>query len=647
MPDVVLPSYISLQYPAVLQYKMSKKGSSHSRLLQVLLRRKDEPFLANTADAPSPLEVDDLIALMNDIRALNMEERGMELRDAARYNDYLMVHSLLYVTAVLNSDDSVAKPIPCLDEAIDCFSKNPIVTARAARAVLQLLNSVDSTTGNMALHMAAANNHFRIVQLLLHIEQASLEDIESHSTEDTIQEEKPTTRLVQCANQSGGNTPLHYAITNRALEAVQSLLSECEPTTDGAQPMNVSDALTRRYTNPCVDVLQKNSAGRSSLTEAFALSYASDAGPDADQRNHAILTLVLEHHSANEDRLLDVTSSSIDDTKADSTIYADGNHLKSIQSPRYHTHHFRFVGSKNVEAEGIDLCVREMAMASSDSMSSNNDQIAILGGSVPMKDTTGYGIWSVSIIMAQWMTDVFHWNRNSYHNDLVAKRIEMPGTGNNGCWNNVRTIVELGAGCGVPGLAIAKSISLANAGTTNRDHDITTKVYLTDLNPKTILNLQHNIELNKLNHIASAVTMDWDDLDDKSKVWPWTRTDTMEDTVCCIDILIGSDLVYQRESVPALIQTIMRLRPQHFYYGAGKNRDGHDMFIDALSNSQPFNLISSRTAPMAFRCSNPLLSKDDDECFIHFQDLLLPHNSDSFDVDDAFTLYEFAQRAPC
>jgi hypothetical protein len=57
-------------------------------------------------------------------------------------------------------------------------------------------------------------------------------------------------------------------------------------------------------------------------------------------------------------------------------------------------------------------------------------------------------------------------------------------------------------------------------------------------------------------------------------------------------------------------------------------------------------LVKLFPAPNIYRSTNPLYNQDDDECFIHFQDLLLlSENSDSDNYetsgDNTFTLYEF------
>ncbi len=53
-------------------------------------------------------------------------------------------------------------------------------------------------------------------------------------------------------------------------------------------------------------------------------------------------------------------------------------------------------------------------------------------GQSPIEDTTGLGIWCASLVMARWLAS-----------PEMTKRMEG------------KNVVELGAGCGVPGLAAA------------------------------------------------------------------------------------------------------------------------------------------------------------------------------------------------
>ena len=641
---------------------MSPSSSSSSRLMELLDRTRNEiqrgiqSEQSNRDDGMNDGEGDNIVdidGITNDIQQFTMSERGNEFRDCARYNDYVILHTILYVTAVASQDY----------DTVDTAVTSTTPTKNPGDLVLELLYSRDAYTGNTALHMASANNHFNIVQFLLQIEAAIRNDnAMKPSCASTVPREEPALRLVQCTNTSGKNTPLHYAVTNRALESIRFLLQDFSDTTT-----NTDTSVS--YTNPYIDVLQQNSAGRSSLTEAFALTSSSTANEsdhdDDTKQNHEILTLLLEHPSANEERLIQ-TSSTNDGNHTTTTTTTTENAEEPNQTeeilPPCHTHHFRLVGSSQTVPpnDGIELYIREMAMApttmsnaehddppdaslatnKTEPNNHNNDLIHILGGTEPVNDTTGYGIWSASIIMGQWMTDVFYNNRHTSSSEETAP---------------IRTILELGAGCGIPGITVAKSF----VNTT-----IPPTVYVTDLNPLTLRNLQHNVTTNHVEALTRVVSLDWNELiqsRDDTAVWPWTSTNadvapaegephgTSDTTNNGIDVLIGSDLVYQKEVVPILLETIHKLRPKTFYYGAaGTNRDGHDLFIQSLQTTM--TLVSSFPAPTNYRTTNPLHNQDDDECFIHFQDLLLLSNPNRDNdcengndgIDDAFTLYEFA-----
>lgn len=70
-------------------------------------------------------------------------------------------------------------------------------------------------------------------------------------------------------------------------------------------------------------------------------------------------------------------------------------------------------------------------------------------------DTTGLAIWSASLVLARWLAS-----------DTAVKGL-LAG----------KVVCELGAGCGVPGLAAAV-------------HAKPAEVFLTDLNPETVANLR-------------------------------------------------------------------------------------------------------------------------------------------------------------
>lgn len=205
------------------------------------------------------------------------------------------------------------------------------------------------------------------------------------------------------------------------------------------------------------------------------------------------------------------------------------------------------------------LLIRELAILNADSPFADEDN--------PDQDTTGLSIWSASLVLARW---------------LKSKS-----------WSKSR-VIELGAGCGVPGLTVASSQAAPQ------------KVYVSDLNPLTVENIDHNIKLNRLKD-TEALRMDWLDRD----TWPKQS----------IDVVVGSDLVYQKSLVPLLSSVVLELLSSGgvFYYVAPKTgRDGLETFIDQMKRKCPGWVQTD--APKEYY-ANPLSSGDDEECFLHFQEL--------------------------
>jgi len=366
----------------------------------------------------------------------------------------------------------------------------------------------EKSTTTTPLHKACANGHAKVVQLLLGMGNAELVTNES------------------------GNTPLHWAAANGHHEVV--------------------DLLLKHYTN--VDVLQKNSFGRSALTEGFSSKSTETA------------KLLLEHDSASEEKLLAGAKEVVNEDQK------DDDDQKTI------IHKFCF-GTK--QQDDCIVNIQELPIA----MNTECNPL----GETAIEDTTGLGIWCASLVMAQWMADLAS---SSQFRD--------------------KTIIELGAGCGVPGLTIASS-SIAPPK----------HVYVTDLNPTTVQNLQTNIQLNdNLQHKATAMTMDWND----KSTWP--QISSSDDDV----VLIGSDLVYQNSIIPLLKGVVLELAPSVFYYVApDTGRAGLDEFITDMKND--FVLVSKKVAPGSYH-NNPLHNQDEEEAFLHFHEL----------TSSTFILYEFRKK---
>lgn len=410
--------------------------------------------MASSNNEQSALSKDEYEELLAQIESeWNLDDCRQELLDAARYDDVDVVRAVL-----------------------QCHP--------------ELISFQDESTGNSPLHMAAANGHEAVVQLLLS-KGAS----------------------VQLENKAG-NTPLHWAASNGKQHTVQLLLKESK-----------------------VDVLQRNRFGRSALTEGFT------------SENTEVVKSLLEHESATEERLIATAGGENQDTSV--------------------THAFQF-------GNYVKFKVRELAIAQS-------SQDTILGQEKPEDDTTGLGIWAASLICARWMVEWFQCSDKKY-----------------------KSVLELGAGCGVPGLAVA------TMGRSSR-------VYLSDFNDRAVMNLRHNVETNDLKDVQ-VLNMNWQD----PSTWPEEK----------MDIIIGSDLIYQSDMAPLLATTVQGLiaADGRFLYAAPEDgRQGHEEFLDLMKTSG-FNLRRETKAPSAYQ-ENPLESQDEEDFYLHFHEL---HNS-----DNNYKLYEF------
>ena len=257
-----------------------------------------------------------------------------------------------------------------------------------------------------------------------------------------------------------------------------------------------------------------------------------------------VVKALLEHDSSSEENLLSTSSKG-----------NNGNENEDLDS---HIHHF-------FDKEQ-PLKIRELAMENADNPFADTDR--------PDQDTTGLSIWSASLVMAWWMQAV----------------------GKTGYWKD-RTVLELGSGCGVPGLMVAASPSSF----------MPRQIYVTDLNPQTVENLQYNVGLNEVQDFVKASRMDWDD----KSTWPEER----------VDFVIGSDLIYIKSLVPLLTSVIFgTVKPggKFLYVCPDTGRDGLDAFVEAMKKKCPGWV--EQVAPKEYH-ANPLTNEDDEECFVHFQEL--------------------------
>jgi predicted nicotinamide N-methyase len=454
---------------------------------------------------------------------------------------------LLQIAASLDAQDARSELIESARYGeLDCV-----------KALLQIWTSkinefIDTTDSNgaTALHKAAASGHDSTVQLLLF-----------HNAKHLI-------------NSSGKNTPLHWAAANGHENVVEMILDH-----------DFTD-----YQEDAIDVLVKNGGGRSALTEGFS------------SQKTKLVGLLLEHDSAAEERLL-MGAKEVDD---------DGNEVdsgdengenggkgsdKNNDAKHGITHEFDLLRDGN-EAQPDEGSEETFGEAPSNILSSNGEEgpKTLLIRELPIKDadnpfdegdekldTTGLGIWSASIVMARWMASKASLGRFDDKN-----------------------VLELGAGCAVPGLALGM-------------YSDAKVVYITDYNPATIDNLKYNIDINANRPCTKSragewlerikpLSIDWAD----EATWPKEK----------MDFVIGSDLIYQKSIVPLLKKVVNGLIKDHgsfLYTCPSDGRDGLVEFIETMKK-EGFRCVSEEVAPDLYR-SNPLSNGDAEDAFLHFYEL--------------------------
>jgi len=308
----------------------------------------------------------------------------------------------------------------------------------------------------------------------------------------------------------------------------------------------------RRF--PDLDVLKKNSFGKSSLTEGFTSS------------NTDLVAVLLQHDSATEEKLLSGTP------KGSVKIEGDEKEDDSSQSPASTTHVFNLSPTLPTPKT---ISIRELAMQNADSPFTTNEQ----------NDTTGLAVWAASVVFGRW----------------IAKLSQS------GIFKNSQ-VLELGGGCGVPGISCGV-------------YGEPRKVSVTDLTTSTLVNLQHNILLNKGGYGESKVDsfrLDWSD----EATYPEDKA----------NVVIGADLVYTDDIVPLLIKVlngVTEVGGSFYYCAPDDGRAGLESFIEALKEGG-WEVRRELKADGEY-LENPLENGDDEMCFLCFNEL----------GEKRFVFYEF------
>ncbi|KAL1507624.1 hypothetical protein AB1Y20_007243 [Prymnesium parvum] len=221
--------------------------------------------------------------------------------------------------------------------------------------------------------------------------------------------------------------------------------------------------------------------------------------------------------------------------------------------------------------------LRELAEIGAD------DPTQVLGATAE-EDRTGLQLWAASLVLSHW---------------LVEMKEQLIG----------RSVCELGAGCGLCGIVAAKLCGAA-------------RVLLTDLAPKAMDNLAHNIHLNALSPPnATAAVLDWRE----ATTWPSAH-----------DVVIGADLVYADQAVSPLLRVVQHLVAPNgcfLYVCPETNRQGEVEFLKGLCTNGFDCQVSA--VPNTF-LRNVLQDRSDEEFSLLFGEL----------KERTYSLYCFSRSCP-
>jgi len=364
---------------------------------------------------------------------------------------------------------------------------------------------------------------------------------------------------------------LHWASGSGHDVVVELLLDHYDALSAAAQSTPIDTSADKddntKQQHKQLDVLLKNNFGRSALTEGFTSGSTKTV-------NH-----LLNHDSAEENKLIGGLDKEDVKNESEANDIATGGTKK--KEKKGIVHEFDFLRGdteseikSNESSSRPSVLIRELPIKHADNPF----------GQKAIEDTTGLGIWCASLVMSRWLAS-----------SSMVQRMKN------------KTVCELGAGCGIPGLTAAVLGSPSS-------------VFITDLNPETIDNIRHNIELNNTT-TTTASSIDWGD----ESTYPSNK----------LDYVICSDCIYQKDIVPLLKKVVTGLLdPNHgtFLYVAPEGgRDGLPEFISAMK-VEGFECVKEEIAPDGYRC-NPLKSGDEEDCFLHFHEL----------ASTVYVLYEFSR----
>lgn len=151
----------------------------------------------------------------------------------------------------------------------------------------------------------------------------------------------------------------------------------------------------------------------------------------------------------------------------------------------------------------------------------------------------GFVMWPSAIVLSRW---------------LISNPLIIQG----------KSILELGAGCGLVGIVAARLIAKHENGREFSDKEIDNKcskssqVIITDINDLVLDNIAQNIKLNEVNSIASVAKLDFYRQTGHSPGgWLASEMKGMNEQSCePVDIILAADIICQPDDAVAAAKTI-------------------------------------------------------------------------------------------
>eukprot|EP01055_Gregarina_sp_Pseudo9_P003003 Gregarina_sp_Pseudo_9__3002@NODE_320_length_3167_cov_48_432545_g300_i0_p2_GENE_NODE_320_length_3167_cov_48_432545_g300_i0NODE_320_length_3167_cov_48_432545_g300_i0_p2_ORF_typecomplete_len469_score75_30Methyltransf_16/PF10294_9/1_9e24Ank_2/PF12796_7/1_9e14Ank_2/PF12796_7/1_3e03Ank_5/PF13857_6/0_00058Ank_5/PF13857_6/1_5e07Ank_4/PF13637_6/0_00021Ank_4/PF13637_6/2_2e05Ank_3/PF13606_6/22Ank_3/PF13606_6/6_4e06Ank/PF00023_30/14Ank/PF00023_30/0_00024MTS/PF05175_14/2_4e05Methyltransf_31/PF13847_6/0_00084 len=301
-----------------------------------------------------------------------------------------------------------------------------------------------------------------------------------------------------------GNSPLHWAAQNGCTEATAWLLD------------NIAD----------IDVLQQNVFGKSAVSLGF------------ESQNHRVLTAMLSHKSA--DAIEKPIHSNRDPNGQEESSTSAQEDEDSDHIPEFENisellvwddcdgslEDDQAVKRTSLSPESVPQRVLVTTRELVTLQDLQNDVFDVEAG----KDQTGCFVWESSVICALWM---------------------MRNFDNDPAWMCGKSVLEIGAGCGLPLMSVAKRVALLDPALRP------IQMIASDFAKTTLANLQKNVELNNLKPSVEIKSLNW--LDEST----WATSTTTP------SIFIGSDLIYDEllvEGFLRFLQVGLNAHPENCLY---------------------------------------------------------------------------------